>query len=75
MVGGRVHPRRNQSWNGIVKRFSPTRCDYLFVLVADGRQWFIPSDVVDGENGINLGGPKYADYEVARGRPILDLAA
>jgi hypothetical protein len=34
----------NQSWNGLVKRFSATRCDCLFVLVADGRRWFIPAE-------------------------------
>src|SRR5262245_36121820 len=38
----------NQSWNGVVKRFSATRCDWLFVLVADGRRWFIPSSEVGG---------------------------
>jgi hypothetical protein len=32
----------NQSWNRVIKRFDPTRCDYLFVLVGDGRRWFIP---------------------------------
>ncbi len=32
----------NQSWNGIVKFLEPTRCDWVFVLVADGRRWFIP---------------------------------
>jgi len=26
----------NQSWNGLSKRFSSDRCDYLFVLVGDG---------------------------------------
>jgi hypothetical protein len=60
----------NQSWSGLVKRFSATRCDYLFVLVADGRQWFIPSAVVEGGTGIVVGGPKYAAYEVDRGRPF-----
>lgn len=60
----------NQSWSGLVKRFSPNRCDYLFVLVADGRQWFIPSAVVEGGTGIVVGGPKYAAYEVERGRPF-----
>jgi hypothetical protein len=60
----------NQSWNGLVKRFSASRCDYLFVLVTDGRQWFIPSSVVDGGTGIVVGGPKYAAYEVERGRPF-----
>src|ERR1700686_4409344 len=38
----------NRSWNGLVKRFSATRCDWLFVLVADGRRWFIPAGVVAG---------------------------
>jgi hypothetical protein len=37
----------NQSWSGLVKRVDPTRCDYLFVLVGDARQWFIlPHDSV-----------------------------
>src|SRR5262245_60612312 len=36
----------NQSWSGIVKRFSAERCDFLFVLVGDGRRWFLPSAVV-----------------------------
>ena len=58
----------NQSWNRIVKRFSSARCEYLFVLVSDGRQWFIPSSAVDGSTGIIVGGPKYAAYEVERGR-------
>ena len=31
----------NRSWNGLVKRFSASRCEYLFVLVHDGRRWFI----------------------------------
>ncbi|CAA9528431.1 MAG: hypothetical protein AVDCRST_MAG67-4267 [uncultured Solirubrobacteraceae bacterium] len=60
----------NRSWNGLVKRFSSTRCEYLFVLVADGRQWFIPSTVVDGGSQIVVGGPKYADHEVEAGRPF-----
>jgi hypothetical protein len=47
-----------------------SRCDYLFVLVADGRRWFIPSDRVGGGNAILLGGPKYAGYEVKPGRPL-----
>jgi hypothetical protein len=65
----------NQSWNGLSKRFSPDRCDYLFVLVGDGRRWFIPSAAVDGGSGIALGGPKYAPYEVESGRPFVTLAA
>jgi len=40
------------------------------VLVADGRQWFIPAGAVEGRDGICVGGPKYAAYEVEHGRPI-----
>ena len=65
----------NQSWNKIVKRFERDRCNFLFVLVADGRRWFIPSDVVEGTTAILLGGPKYAAYEVERGRPFATLRA
>jgi hypothetical protein len=32
----------NQSWNGVVKLFSATRCDWLFVLVGDGRRCSSP---------------------------------
>jgi PD-(D/E)XK endonuclease len=60
----------NQSWSGLVKRMDSSRCDYLFVHVADGRRWFIPADRIGGGNGILIGGPKYADYEVDRGRPL-----
>ena len=60
----------NQSWNGLVKRFSSARCEFLFVLLADGRQWFIPSSAVEGSSSIVVGGPKYAAYEVDRGRPF-----
>ena len=38
----------NQSWSGVVKHFSAARCDWLFVLVADGRRWLIPAEAVDG---------------------------
>ena len=60
----------NQSWNRIVKRFSPERCDYLFVHTAGGRRWFIPSAKVEGTTSIVLGGPKYAEYEVDPGPPL-----
>jgi PD-(D/E)XK endonuclease len=60
----------NQSWNGIVKRFTASRCDYLFVHVGDGRRWFIPAEAVEGGNQIMLGGPKYARYEVDSGAPL-----
>ena len=64
----------NQSWNGLVKRFSSERCDYLFVHVGDGRRWFIPSAVVDGGSAMIVGGPKYAAFEVDRGRSLSVLA-
>ena len=60
----------NRSWNGVVKRMSAARCDYLFVLVGDGRQWFIPSGHLGGGSGLLLGGPKYARFEVERGGSI-----
>jgi len=63
----------NQSWSGLVKRFSSERCEYLFVLVADGRQWLIPAEAVEGGAGIIVGGPKYAAYEIDRGRPITEM--
>jgi Holliday junction resolvase-like predicted endonuclease len=60
----------NRSWNGLVKRFGATRCDWLFVLVADGRRWFIPSGAVEGSTMLCLGGPKYAEFEIEQGRPL-----
>jgi hypothetical protein len=54
----------NQSWSGVVKRFAAERCDFLFVLVADGRRWFIPSGRVEAGTLIRVGGPKYAAYQV-----------
>jgi PD-(D/E)XK endonuclease len=60
----------NQSWNGVVKRLDPTRFDCLFVLVGDGRRWFIPAAHVEGGTYLRLGGPKYAGFEVDRGEPI-----
>jgi hypothetical protein len=60
----------NQSWNGLTKELNPQRCDYLFVLVGDGRRWFIPSTHFGGRHGLRLGGPKYAEFEVEQGDPI-----
>jgi hypothetical protein len=65
----------NQSWSGLVKRFSSDRCDWLFVLVGDGRRWFIPADMVEGGSGLLLGGPKYSAYEVEPGRPLTEALA
>jgi Holliday junction resolvase-like predicted endonuclease len=60
----------NRSWSGLVKRFNASRCDSLFVLVADGRRWFVPATSVAAASKLILGGPKYAGYEIERGRPL-----
>jgi PD-(D/E)XK endonuclease len=60
----------NQSWGGLVKKLSAESFDHLFVLVGDGRQWFIPAPRVKGGTAIHLGGPKYAEFEVEPGDPI-----
>jgi PD-(D/E)XK endonuclease len=60
----------NRSWNGTVKRFSASRCDRLFVLVGDGRRWFIPAAAVEAGARLVLGGPKYARFEIDPGRPL-----
>ena len=65
----------NRSWNGLVKRLEPTRYDFLFVVVADWRCWFLPSSVVDARSALRLGGPKYAAYEVDTVDPQQRLAA
>jgi hypothetical protein len=60
----------NQSWSGIVKYFDPERCDFLFVLVGDGRRWFIPTDALQARWTLQLGGPKYSEFEVEPGQPL-----
>jgi PD-(D/E)XK endonuclease len=54
----------NRSWTGLTKRFDPTRVDYLFVLVGDGRRWFIPAHMVEGARSLALGGRKYSEFEI-----------
>ena len=63
----------NQSWSGTTKRFDPRRVDALFVLVGDGRRWFVPASAVEGTNTLNLGGRKYSEFEVTRAGEILTL--
>ena len=60
----------NQSWNGLVKRLDPARCDSVFVHAGDGRRWYIPARALGGGSGIVLGGPKYAEYEVEPGQQL-----
>jgi hypothetical protein len=55
----------NRSWNGVVKRFDASRYDLLFVLVSSGRCWLIPATEIEGSRSINLGGSKYAEFELS----------
>jgi Holliday junction resolvase-like predicted endonuclease/bifunctional DNA-binding transcriptional regulator/antitoxin component of YhaV-PrlF toxin-antitoxin module len=63
----------NQSWSGVAKRFDPAKIDALFVLVGDGRRWFIPASAVEGASGMHLGGRKYSEFEVDPGGAITAL--
>ena len=60
----------NQSWTGVVKKFHAARFDFLFVLVEDGRRWFIPSTEIEGRHSICVGGEKYSEFQVGRSNPI-----
>lgn len=60
----------NRSWSGVAKKFDPARVDYLFVLVGDGRRWFIPAHLVEGSRGLVVGGPKYSEFEIEPGTPF-----
>lgn len=55
----------NRSWGGQAKALDPRRYDYLFVLAADGRRWFIPAGDVGGATTALVGGPKYERFEVS----------
>jgi bifunctional DNA-binding transcriptional regulator/antitoxin component of YhaV-PrlF toxin-antitoxin module len=60
----------NRSWTGVVKHFDPSRCDYLFVHVGDGRRWFIPTNALECTSQLTLGGQRYSEFEVEAGRPL-----
>jgi hypothetical protein len=60
----------NRSWTGLTKKFDPAKVDYLFVLVGDGRRWFIPAHLVEAARALALGGTKYSEFEVERGTPF-----
>ena len=65
----------NQSWNKIVKRFSTTRCNELFVVTIDGRRWRMPAEAVEATTAISLGGQKYAEFEVDAGPALVPVPA
>lgn len=60
----------NRSWTGLTKKFAPQEVDYLFVLVGDGRRWFIPSHLVEATRSLALGGRKYSEFEIERGSSL-----
>jgi hypothetical protein len=60
----------NQSWNRVAKTFDPARFDFLFVLVGDGRRWFLPAQAIEARYRITLGGRKYSEFEVVSAEPI-----
>jgi hypothetical protein len=60
----------NQSWSKTTKTFDPTRVDFLFALVGDGRRWFIPAASIEAQRQVALGGSKYSEYEIESGQPI-----
>ena len=57
----------NRSWGGTTKTLNPAKVDYLFVLVGDGRRWFIPVPAVEATRAVKLGGRKYSEFEVESG--------
>lgn len=59
----------NQSWTGVVRRFDASRCDFLFVLVADGRKWFVPAGELEGTTAISVGGSKYSEFKIQDADP------
>jgi PD-(D/E)XK endonuclease len=65
----------NQSWTGVAKFIDPKSIDYLFVLTGCGRRWLIPATEIAGKRGIQLGGPKYGEYEIEAGRAIRELVS
>jgi hypothetical protein len=60
----------NRSWNGLVKRFDSSRFDLLFALCGNGRRWLIPSNRIDAQRVIALGGSKYSEFEIQATEPI-----
>jgi hypothetical protein len=64
----------NQSWTGLVKKFDFSRFDFLFVLVADGRRWFIPSSEIQASRSITVGGDRYSEFRIGETEPLQKTA-
>lgn len=60
----------NQSWSGVSKLFDTSRFDYVLVVVADGRRWFIPAAEISAKHSIAVGGASWSRFEVESGRPF-----
>jgi hypothetical protein len=54
----------NRSWSGTAKLLDPELIDFVFALVGDGRRWFIPVDEIEARSCVQLGGPKYSEFEI-----------
>ena len=63
----------NQSWTGQSKHLDANRIDLLFALVGDGRRWLIPSQLLESQRTITLGGTKYSEFEIESTQAIEDL--
>jgi hypothetical protein len=63
----------NQSWNHETKLFEASRSDLVFIIVASGQRWLIPSHEIDAERQIQLGGPRYSEYEIEASEEIESL--
>jgi hypothetical protein len=64
----------NRSWGGVSKLFDTSRCDYVFIVVGDGRRWFIPAAEIQAKHAIVVGGAAWWRFEVEAGPPLLDSA-
>jgi hypothetical protein len=38
--------------------------------VGAGRRWFIPTEALEASTGLEVGGPKYAEYEIESAEPL-----
>lgn len=45
-------------------RYQPEDVDFFFVITGDGRAFLLPYSAVAGRGSLNVGGVKYAEYEV-----------